>query len=254
MPIYLIRAETSFEAFLWQNIWRLCFTEFTQNIFERKIAGEFIIKALKHTSNKFGNAGGTCASSVGFLAQAGGEFATAPLSKHEPTLRWHEFDTSSSQSLTFVRNPQPPLCKRYMSTPPYTGYFLLNFRWLSSKTPLKVMERKSTDSKSEWTTLSVGKGIVGEARCVLAVQALFYKSVICWNLQFFSREFVICLWKWFNFVRYLKTRKWIFCEFCFKVGLLRVKIAFFGQIYAISDFLPHICEFLIGDLSFIFLG
>ena len=39
-------------------------------------------KNMKHfrvKSKKKQNAGGTCASAVGFLAHAGGEFATAPL-------------------------------------------------------------------------------------------------------------------------------------------------------------------------------
>ena len=39
----------------------------------------------RHTSNKVQNAGGTCAGAVGFLAHAGGEFATAPLSKPKLT-------------------------------------------------------------------------------------------------------------------------------------------------------------------------
>ena len=64
----------------------LCFPKFSQKLehfffenfpkkkFERKIAGEVI----KHTSNKFENAGVTCAGAVGCLAHAGGEFATAP--------------------------------------------------------------------------------------------------------------------------------------------------------------------------------
>ena len=53
---------------------KLFFEKFPKKNFERKIAGEVI----KHTSNKFENAGGTCAGAVGCLAHAGGEFATAP--------------------------------------------------------------------------------------------------------------------------------------------------------------------------------
>ena len=76
---------SKFEAFFNTVFDLLCFSKFGHNFFlknfqayfERKIAGEVLL------SNKFENAAGatTCASAVDFPAHAGGEFATAPLSK-----------------------------------------------------------------------------------------------------------------------------------------------------------------------------